>query len=326
VKRQLPKSAESPRGGEAPNALVPAHARIGISGWTYPPWRGVFYPVGVKQREELAFASRIFSTIEINGSFYALMRPTSYAAWHSATPVDFVFSVKGGRFITHFKRLREAQTALANFFASGLLCLGEKLGPVLWQLPPRLHFEPDVLRGFLELLPRDLREVERLARLHDGRVAGRATLEASCANRPLRHVLEVRHQSFLEPRFIELMRQQQVAVCVADTAGLYPLIDEGTTDFMYARLHGSQRLYVSGYDAGELEHWAARIRKWQRLGRDVYVYFDNDVKVRAPFDALNLQRLLRGLPAVEPPAAIATVTEEPRTGWVGWAPPTRRRA
>jgi uncharacterized protein YecE (DUF72 family) len=305
---------------------VKGRARIGISGWTYPPWRGVFYPVRLKQREELAFASRIFPTIEINGSFYSLMRPTSYAAWHDATPADFVFSVKGGRFITHFKRLREPQTALANFFASGLLCLGEKLGPVLWQLPPQLPFEPDILARFLELLPRDLRQVERLARRHDGRVAGRATVEASCANRPLRHVLEVRHPSFLEPRFIELMRQQQVGVCVADTAGLYPVIDEVTTDFMYARLHGSQRLYVSGYDASELEGWAARVRKWQRPGRDVYVYFDNDVKVRAPFDALNLERLLRGLSAVEPPTAVGSVEEEPRTGWAGWSPRPRRRA
>jgi uncharacterized protein YecE (DUF72 family) len=303
-----------------------AATRIGISGWTYAPWRGVFYPAGLRQADELGYASQRFSTIEINGSFYSLMRPTSYAAWQRATPADFVFAVKGGRYITHFKRLRDARTALANFFASGLLALGDKLGPVLWQLPPQLRFDPDQLERFLELLPSDLREVERLAREHDQRLAGRALVDARSANRPVRHAFEVRHESFLDQRFTTLLRRYGVAVCVADAAGLYPLIEEVTADFVYVRLHGAERLYVSGYGPAELASWATKIRAWRRRKRDVFVYFDNDVKVRAPFDALNLARLLDGLEFVEPPPVLDQVAEEPRAGWADWSGRRARRS
>lgn len=303
-----------------------AAVRVGISGWTYAPWRGVFYPAGLRQADELGYASQRFSTIEINGSFYSLMRPTSYAAWQRATPTDFVFAVKGGRYITHFKRLRDSRTALANFFASGLLALGDKLGPVLWQLPPQLRFDPDQLERFLELLPSDLRGVERLAREHDQRLAGRALVEARSANRPVRHAFEVRHESFLDQRFTTLLRRYGVAVCVADAAGLYPLIEEVTADFVYVRLHGAERLYVSGYGRAELASWATKIRAWRRRKRDVFVYFDNDVKVRAPFDALNLARLLDGLEFVEPPPVLEQVAEEPRSGWTGWSGRGARRS
>ncbi|HEY6080296.1 MAG TPA: DUF72 domain-containing protein [Polyangiaceae bacterium] len=296
----------------------PPRVRVGISGWTYPPWRGVFYPPHLKHAAELAFASRVFGSIELNGSFYSLQRPSSYAAWYQATPADFVFSVKGGRFITHLKQLRDVDTALANFFASGLLNLREKLGPILWQLPPRLSFDADRLERFLELLPYDLAGVERLARRHDQRLIGRAAVDAQEPNRPVQHTIEVRHPSFVHEQFLQLLQRHGVAICVADSAGLYPTIDEVTAEFAYVRLHGSERLYVSGYDSDELGAWAARARAWLSRGLDVYVYFDNDVKVRAPFDALNLRRVLHGLPVHEPPPTLARVTEEPRTAWVQW--------
>jgi uncharacterized protein YecE (DUF72 family) len=311
--------------------------RIGISGWSYPPWRKVFYPEGLRQRDELAYASRAFSTIEINGSFYSLMRPESYRAWHDAVPEDFVFSVKGGRYITHMKRLRDVRGALANFFASGLLCLGRKLGPILWQLPPQLRFDVDALRAFFELLPRSTRDVERLAREHDSRLNGRSVVEATAEPMPVRHTLEVRHPSFVDARYIELLREHGVASCVADSAGLYPLIEDLTADFAYARLHGHERLYTSGYSSKDLQPWVARARAWASGGdaagaqlvgrkrperdttpRSVFVYFDNDVKVRAPFDARNLERLLAGKRAIRGPVSLLGMTEEPRTSWPAW--------
>jgi uncharacterized protein YecE (DUF72 family) len=300
---------------------VSARVRVGISGWRYPPWRGVFYPPGLRQDDELSFASRVFPSIELNGSFYSLQLPESYRQWHEVTPRDFVFAVKGGRFITHMKRLRNVRVALANFFASGLLCLGEKLGPVLWQLPPQLAFDRPLLERFFELLPRDLREAEQLARGHDARLAGRAALEAPLENRPIRHALEVRHPSFLDERYVELLGAYGVASCVADTAGLYPVIDRVTAPLVYVRLHGDEELYVSGYPDATLTRWAERVRGWSSQVDDVYVFFDNDVKVRAPFDALNLRRLLVGLPTVPPPASLARVTERPRSDWLAWRKP-----
>jgi uncharacterized protein YecE (DUF72 family) len=298
-------------------SLASSRVRIGISGWTYPPWRGVFYPPGLRQADELSFASRAFPSIELNGSFYSLQRPESYRAWYAAVPDDFVFAVKGGRFITHMKRLRDVKTALANFFASGLLCLGNKLGPLLWQLPPNLRFDPDVLRSFFDLLPRTTNDVERLARQHDRRLAGRSQIEAVDELPPLRHTLEVRHPSFEDARYLDVLREYGVASCVADSAGRYPMIEDLTADFAYARLHGAKELYVSGYSPAELKEWAARIRKWKR-GRDVFVYFDNDVKVRAPFDARNLALILANQPTQAPPKSIETVTEEARTTWAAW--------
>jgi uncharacterized protein YecE (DUF72 family) len=298
-------------------AAPAARARVGISGWRYPPWRGVFYPAGLRQADELAHAARAFSTVEINGSFYSLQRPASYRAWHEAVPDDFVFAVKGGRFITHMKRLRNAESALANFFASGLLCLGRKLGPILWQLPPTLRFDPEVLAAFFDLLPRTSRDIEKLARKHEPRLSGRTQLDAIAPDLPVRHAVEVRHESFLDPRYVELLRAHGVASCVADSAGLYPLIDEVTADFSYARLHGSSELYVSGYSDPELRSWARRVRSWQKQG-EVFVYFDNDVKVRAPFDAQNLIRLLSNKKTAPPPPSILEVTEEARTSWAAW--------
>lgn len=272
--------------------------RIGISGWRYAPWRGVFYPPGLLQRRELEFAAGRFDTIELNGSFYSLQRPESFRRWRDATPPGFVFAVKGPRFITHMLRLRRSRVALANFFASGVLALEDKLGPVLWQLPERHEFDAGALDEFLALLPRTTAAAVTLAGDHDEKVDGRAYVPAG-EDRPLRHAIEVRSASFADERFYELLRRHGVALVVADTAHRWPLFTEITADFVYVRLHGAEELYASGYSDEQLEHWAGLIRDWgsgasspDGLGRDVYVYFDNDAKVRAPFDALALRAKL----------------------------------
>ena len=265
--------------------------RSGISGWLYPPWRGVFYPPGLPHRRELEYASRRLSTVEINGSFYSLQRPDSYRNWREQTPDGFIFAVKGGRFITHMKKLRDVEVPLANFFASGVLALREKLGPVLWQLPPSLGFDADRLADFFARLPRSTGEAAWLARRHDERLTNRSLTDID-ADRPLRHALEVRHKSFETPAFLDLLREHHIAVVIADTAGKWPLIKQVTTDFAYLRLHGDKELYVSGYTDEAIDAWAAMIRTFAGDGRDVYVYFDNDAKVHAPFNAICLAEKL----------------------------------
>lgn len=279
--------------------------RVGISGWRYAGWRGVFYPKGLVQRKELAYAAERLNSIEINGSFYALQRPDSYRLWRAETADDFVFTVKGGRFITHMKKLSGVETALANFFASGVLALGAKLGPFLWQLPPNLGFNTDRMASFLDLLPRTAGEVARMATGHDAKVPpDRALTAAEDDQQPIRHAVEVRHESFRSPDFYELLGQQQVALVVADTAGKWPYLEESTADFQYVRLHGDAELYASGYSDAGLDHWAAKVRAWSEAGQDVFVYFDNDMKVHAPYDAIQLLQRLRVGPAVQdyPPA------------------------
>ena len=260
---------------------------IGISGWRYPPWRGVFYPKGLAQRRELEYASRRMTSIEINGSFYSLQRPESYLAWRAQTPPEFVLAVKGPRFVTHMKKLRGVETALANFFANGLLALGDKLGPILWQLPPNLGFDAARLEDFFAQLPRTTVEASRLAAGHDDKVEGKNWLTTD-ADRRIRHAMEVRHPTYQNDDFLDLLRRNGIGVVVADTAGKWPLFLETTSDLAYVRLHGAEELYVSGYDDAALDIWAERIRGWQSAGCDVVVYFDNDVKVRAPFDAMRL--------------------------------------
>lgn len=258
--------------------------RIGTSGWLYPPWRGEFYPEGLPHRRELEYLSRQVGSIEINGTFYSMKKPADFAAWAAQTPDDFVFSVKAPRFITHMKKLNDPRTPMANFFASGLLGLGAKLGPILWQLPPSLGFKPDRLISFFEQLPRTTVEAVALATEHDERVEGRALLETD-ADRPVRHALEVRHSSFITPDLAPLLREHDVALVVADTAGRFPALEDVTADFVYVRLHGADELYVSGYTDDGLDMWADKVRRWADTGRDVYVYFDNDAKVYAPRDA-----------------------------------------
>jgi uncharacterized protein YecE (DUF72 family) len=265
--------------------------RVGISGWAYAGWRGDFYPRGLRQREELAFAAERMGSIEINGSFYSLQRPSSYAAWRDAAPDDFVYAVKGGRFITHMKRLRDVEAPLANFFASGVLALGPKLGPVLWQLPERLEYDAALLAGFYDLLPRTTAEAAALAERHDGRLSGDRVLATTDEDRPLRHVLEFRHRSFCADEAIAQMREHDIGCVIADTAGRWPEADVVTNDVVYVRLHGHTELYASGYSARLLDQWADRCRQWARSA-EVYVYFDNDAKGHAPHDALALQERL----------------------------------
>ena len=283
--------------------------RIGISGWTYAGWRGIFYPPDVPHKRELDYAAQQFNSLEINGTFYSLQRASSFQSWYAATPPDFVFAIKGSRFITHMKKLDDVEVALANFFASGVLALREKLGPILWQFPPQLGFNEEKFSNFLELLPKTTSAAARLARKHDARVRGRAVLRTD-KDRPLRHAFEVRHDSFLDERFVRLLRRHKAALVFADTAGLWPYAEDVTADFIYIRLHGSSELYTSEYSDHELDHWTTRIRSWsngkqprdaalittssppRRAQRDVYVYFDNDRKVKAPFDAMRLAERL----------------------------------
>jgi uncharacterized protein YecE (DUF72 family) len=272
--------------------------RIGISGWTYPPWRGVFYPKGLPQKRELEHATGQFSSLEINGTFYGMQRPDAFADWADRAPDGFVFSVKAPRFITHIRRLREVETPLANFIASGLLRLGEKLGPILWQFPPNFRFDAERIEAFLKLLPHDTEAAARFGRKHDDRLKAPAWLKAD--DRPMRHAFEIRNETFRTRAFIDLLRNYDVALVCADTVE-WPRLMDLTSDFVYCRLHGSEELYASGYDNKSLDEWAARVVTWakggepadaERVGgkgskhrRDVFVYFDNDVKVRAPFDA-----------------------------------------
>ena len=268
-----------------------ARALVGISGWTYAPWRGVFYPKGLPHRAELEYAAERMDSIEINGSFYSLQRPTSYRTWARNTPDDFVFAVKGGRYITHILRLRNCRGALANFFASGVLTLGPKLGPLLWQLPPTLQLDAEALDVFLALLPTTVAEARALAR-ESTLDEDRTDLAADVADAPLRHAVEARHPSFTDPAFAAVAREHGAAVVVADTAGRYPVLRDVTTDFVYVRLHGDEELYVSGYTPEALDRWAGDIRAWLADGRDVYAYFDNDAKVRSPVDAMALRERL----------------------------------
>jgi uncharacterized protein YecE (DUF72 family) len=282
--------------------------RVGISGWRYEPWRGEFYPKGLKQREELQFASRAFSTIEINGSFYSLQLPRSWQSWHDDTPDDFVFAVKAPKFITHVRRLREIDTPMANFFASGVLLLKQKLGPLLWQFPPNFQFDPATFEPFLATLPRDTDHAQWIAMQHNEKVRAVA-LDIDTA-RPLRHAVELRHPSFNDPDFISLLRAYDVAFVVADTAKRWLEHDDVTAGFVYARLHGTKQLYQSRYTDEELDTWAQRSSAWslgaqppdarlisarpppRRKARHVFVYFDNTDKLMAPGDAKRLMAKL----------------------------------
>jgi uncharacterized protein YecE (DUF72 family) len=287
---------------------MPGRVRIGISGWNYKGWRGKFYPPKLRQKDELAYAASLFPSIEINGTFYGLQRPSSFLTWVEQTPRDFEFAVKGSRYITHMLKLKNAEQALANFFASGPLALGPKLGPFLWQFPPQFAFNADRFEEFFNLLPHTTTAAAELARRHDQRLEGRAFTE-TLRHRALRHAVEIRHESFRSPDFMKLLRRYNIANVVADTVD-WPRLMDVTSDFVYCRLHGSEVLYTSGYTDVDLDLWATRIAAWARgqdcdrnhpqndfactdpprprAARDIYVYFDNDAKVYAPVDAQNL--------------------------------------
>ena len=264
---------------------------IGISGWAYRSWQGDFYPADLPASDQLAYVSRRFTTVEINASFYSLRRPATYERWHDETPPGFVFAVKGGRYITHLKRLREPYVPLANFLASGVLALDDKLGPVLWQLPATLPFDESTLAHFLDSLPSDTAQARRLAAHHGPQVEGRSWLH-DLPVRPLRHAMEARHESYLSASCLSLLRSHDVALVISDSAGSWPTLEETTTDFAYIRLHGSERLYAGGYSEAALQGWRDKIRDLSAAGGPVYVYFDNDSDGRAPFDAQRLRSLV----------------------------------
>jgi uncharacterized protein YecE (DUF72 family) len=291
---------------QADRMISPAKIRIGISGWRYEGWQGTFYPKGLSQKKELEFAAQHFNSIELNGSFYSLQRPKSFKSWSDETPDDFVFSVKAPRFITHIRRLQGVETPLANFCAQGILRLGKKLGPILWQFPPSFRFDADLLENFFRLLPRTHRQAANLGANHDRWMNERSWLEID-DDFPLHHAVEIRHNSFANDQYVALLREHNVALVVADTVD-WPRLMDITADFMYCRLHGSEKLYASGYDDDAIEKWANRALAWsrgqevtddqraspadgpKRAARDVFVYFDNDMKVRAPFDAQSLSK------------------------------------
>jgi uncharacterized protein YecE (DUF72 family) len=240
-----------------------AKIRVGIGGWVFPPWRGTFYPKGVKQADELAYASRHVTAIEINGTFYRLQTPASYQRWHDETPEDFVFSLKGSRFITHRSDLATAAPFMERFFASGMAELRDKLGPIVWQFAPSLKFDEGNLAAFLEALPQAL------------------------GNRRLRHVLEVRSSSFADPAFARLMERHGAAIARVEDDKV-PLIEAVTADFVYARLRQCKEDEPTGYSPQALDAVAARFAAHAREGRDCFVYFINGAKVRAPHAAMAL--------------------------------------
>jgi uncharacterized protein YecE (DUF72 family) len=231
--------------------------RVGIGGWVFPPWRSAFYPPGLRQAEELAFASRHVTAIEINGTFYRIQTPASFKKWHDETPDDFMFSLKAPRFLTHRNELASIAPYIDRFLDSGLLDLRDKLGPILWQLAPTKQFDEADFSAFLDLLPRT----------RDGT--------------KLRHVIEARHRSFQSPAFIGLLRQHGTAVALVDDAH-HPEFAELTADFVYLRLRRCTEDELTGYPPDVLAHWAERLSTWSAEGRDCFLYFINGAKIRAP--------------------------------------------
>jgi uncharacterized protein YecE (DUF72 family) len=241
--------------------------RIGIGGWTYAPWRGVFYPDKLPQAKELEYASHALSAIEINATFYGRQKPKSWETWEKIAPDGFQFAVKGSRFCVMRSRLSEGAEGIGNFLAQGFAALGPKLGPILWQFAARRAFDRDDIAGFIDLLPETL----------DGL--------------PLRHVIEPRHESFNDERFFALCKARNIAVVFEDSDD-YPCIEADTADFSYARLQRMREDVDTGYDAAALDNFAGRAREWQKRG-DVYVFMINGAKVRAPAAALALRERLR---------------------------------
>lgn len=284
---------------------------VGTCGWNKPAWKGHFYPRGLAEREQLAHASRHLATLEINTTFHGIKSAEDFLKWRAETPDDFVFSVKGYHGVTHENPLRNAERDVAEFFASGVLLLEEKLGPILWQISDKLPFAPDVVDTFLAVLPHSVAEARSLIARRglepDPRILG-------LPDRPIRHAFEVRHPSFSTPAFVELLRRHDVAGVVTNTP-TWPELREVTSDFVYVRFHGDAERFPNGYDDETLEEWAELIDGWRTgaacpdgRGREVFIYFDNPDHAGAgsPFTARKLQRLLDGpeagtLLSIQPP-------------------------
>lgn len=298
--------------------------RVGISGWTFPEWRGIFYPKNVKQKDELFYTSRALNSIEINGTFYSMQKPHTFVKWYDETPGDFVFAIKAPKYITHERRLKEFETPLANFLASGLLCLKEKLGVILWQFPPTLPFIPDRFEAFMAALPHSMEEAATLSKGHSDWMSERCVTTSEYQGR-LRHAIETRHESFKCKEFIEMLRKYRISVVVGDTEGRWPYMEDVTSDFLYVRLHGDETKYPDGYTRQALDHWETRLSAWASGGepkdaqtvvkreisknegeRIVFAFFDNDNKKTAPANAIDMTGRLKimredEIIVVEPP-------------------------
>jgi uncharacterized protein YecE (DUF72 family) len=268
--------------------------RIGTSGWSYPHWKTAFYPEGLPTGSQLAFIAARVDTVEVNRTFYSLVRPAVFHRWREQVPEDFLFAVKGSRFITHQKKLSEVGPALANFLASGPMVLGDKLGPFLWQLPTRSATPLERVERFLELLPRDFDEAAALAQ-QASLPAGRRAIEILPGS-PIRHALEVRHPMDMTEDMFELAREHGVSL-VASQSSRWQMVDQESASFRYVRLHGPAKLYASSYSRDEMAAWASRVLDWaiatdSSPGASVFVYFDNDEGGRAPRQAIELRRLV----------------------------------
>jgi uncharacterized protein YecE (DUF72 family) len=241
--------------------------RIGIGGWTYPPWRGVFYPDKLPQAKELEYASSQLGAIEINATFYGRQKPKSWEAWEKVVPDAFQFAIKGSRYCVSRSKLAESAESIANFFGQGFEVLGPKLGPILWQFAPFKRFDSDDIAAFIDLLP--------------GQLGGTT----------LRHAIEPRHESFRDQRFFNLCKARNIAIVFEDSDD-YPLIEADSADFSYARLQRMREEVQTGYDDATLDGFVAKAREWQQRG-DAYIFMINGAKVRAPAAALALQERLR---------------------------------
>ncbi|OAM77833.1 DUF72 domain-containing protein [Devosia elaeis] len=262
--------------------------RTGTAGWVYEPWRGTFFPKGLVQKKELAYAASRLTSIEINATFRANQKPESFARWAGETPEGFQFSVKGPQLVTHIRRLRNCAPDLANFFASGPLALGDRLGPFVWQLPPNLAFDAESLAAFLALLPRDIDAYLALAGQAEGAKA-RPYLEANGVT-GIRHAIEPRHKSFDDPPAHALLKAHNVARVIADTADNPGR--ELTADFAYCRLQGPARADADSYSPEDIADWAGTIGQWAEQGRDVFAYFVHEDKLHAPANAIALRQAL----------------------------------
>lgn len=262
--------------------------RTGTAGWVFAPWRGTFFPKGLVQKRELPYAAERLSSIEINATFRANQKPASFTRWASETPEDFQFSVKGPQLVTHIKRLKNSSEPLANFFASGPLALGGRLGPFVWQLPPNLAFDPESFAAFLHMLPKDIQSYLALAEKADpARVE--PFLETTGVG-PIRHAIEPRHQSFDAPEVNALLAEHNIARVIADT--IESPARDLTADFAYCRLQGPARPDATGYTDADIADWAGTMGQWRDAGRDVYAYFVHEDKLHAPANAIALRQAL----------------------------------
>lgn len=282
-------------------------AHIGTSGWAYSSWRNKFFPAKLTAREYLSFTSRAFNSIEIDSTFYRMQTPERYQSWYDATPEGFLFAIKGSRYITHMLRLKDCETALGNFYASGILALQEKTGPFLWQFPAHVKLDMERFETFAKLLPRDFNEAVELARKHDSKLQ-KPYLKVE-ENYPLVHAFELRSDSFFNRDFLAMLRSYNIATVMVSSPKDWPLFTDVTANFLYIRMHGEKRLYSGSYGEAELKEWKRRISFWQKGRtppdmehylpadphknmRPYFMYFDNTAKSEAPFDALKFMKMV----------------------------------